>query len=247
MQTIFITGATDGIGLALARLYAARSARLILVGRRPLSELDPAFFSVDNYVQADLSHGDASARIADFVASQGIDAIHVAIHNAGLGYVGEPALQTAENISALVSVNVEAPVLLTQILLPHLRRGQGKLVFVSSVVAAMATPDYAVYTATKAALDGFARNLRIELGDDVPILVIHAGATQTGMHRKAGADLERMKWTRFPTAEVVAEEMLKAIDGTRAEVTIGMSNRLLFGAGRLLGLWLDRLQVRMGR
>lgn len=247
MQTIFITGATDGIGLALARLYAGRGARLLLVGRRPLSELDPSFFSANNYVQADLSLGDAPTRIVDFVATQGIDTIHVAIHNAGLGYVGEPAMQSAESIASLVSVNVQAPVLLTQILLPYLRRGEGKLVFVSSVVAVMATPDYAVYTATKAALDGFARNLRIELGDEVPILVIHAGATQTGMHRKAGANLERMKWTRFPTAEVVAEGMIKAIDGARSEATIGLGNRLLFGAGRLLGLWLDRLQVRMGR
>ena len=247
MQTIFITGATDGIGLALARLYAARNARLILVGRRPLDALDPSFFGASNYVQADLALDDAPQRIADFIAAQGIDAIDVAIHNAGLGYVGEPALQPAESISALVSVNLQAPVLLTQILLPHLRRGQGKLVFVSSVVAAMATPDYAVYTATKAALDGFARSLRIELADEVPILVIHAGATRTAMHRKAGADLERMKWTRFPTAELVAEEMIKSIHGTYTEATIGLSNRLLFGAGRLLGLWLDRLQVRMGR
>lgn len=247
MQTILITGATDGIGLALAQLYAARGVRLLLVGRRPLSELDPSFFSASNYVQADLSLSDAQAQIANFIMAQGIDAINLVIHNAGLGYVGEPALQSAESIAALVSVNLQAPVLLTQALLPRLRRTQGKLVFVSSLVAAMATPDYAVYTATKAALDGFARNLRIELGDEVPILVIHAGATQTGMHRKAGADLERMKWTRFPTAEAVATEMIKAIDGAGTEATIGFGNRLLFGAGRLLGLWLDRLQVRMGR
>ncbi|MCB0116100.1 MAG: SDR family NAD(P)-dependent oxidoreductase [Caldilineaceae bacterium] len=246
-RNVLITGATDGIGLALAQRYAEQGDRPLLVGRRPLAALDPDVFTAQNYVQADLAADDAAARVADFLAAQAVDALHIVIHNAGIGYVGEPAGQLADNVAELVSVNLVAPVLLTQAFVPLLHRGHGKLVFISSVAAAMATPDYAVYTATKAALDGFARSLRIEQGDELPILVVHVGATRTGMHRKAGADLGRMNWARFPAPETVAAQIVRSIDNATGHVSIGLGNRMLYRAGRLLGGWLDRLQVRMSR
>ncbi len=246
-QTILITGATDGIGLSLARQYQQQGMRLILVGRRPLSDLDPSIFATSNYVLADLTQVEAADQIVDFLQSQQIHAVHVVIHNAGMGYIGHPSMQPPENVAELVAVNLSAPISLTQALLPYLRKAQGKLVFISSVATATATPDYAVYTATKVGLDGFARNLAIEWGKTVPILVVHVGATRTGMHRKAGADLDRMNWERFPAADEVAAQIRSAIRGSQREVTVGLSNRLFFNTGRLLGLWLDRLQIRMGR
>lgn len=246
-KTILITGATDGIGLALAHLYQRQNARLILVGRRPLAELDPALFTAQTYVQSDLSEDGASAQINAFLNAHNLHTLDLVIHNAGLGYVGHPAAQPAHNIASLVAVNLQTPILLTQLLLPYLRRAGGKLVFVSSVAVAMGTPDYAVYTATKAALDGFARNLAIELRDEIPILVVHPGATQTGMHRKSGADLAKLKWSQFPSAEVVATQIVDAIAGHKRQSTLGLGNRLLWRIGQLLGLWLDKIQIQMGR
>jgi short-subunit dehydrogenase len=246
-QTILITGATDGIGLALAQIYHRQGARLILIGRRPLAELDPDFFDKASYCQSDLADPQAASAIVHFLQTQQIEQIHLLIQNAGIGYVGPIESQSSANIRQLVNTNLVAPVALTQALLPWLRPVRGKVVFMSSVAAGLPAPDYAVYAASKAALDGLARNLRIELGHALPIQVIHAGATRTGMHRKAGVDPGRMDWTRFPPAEAVAARIAVAVEYPRAEVTLGAVNWLLYRSGVWLGAGMDRLLMRRKR
>jgi short-subunit dehydrogenase len=225
--TVLITGATDGIGLALARLYQARRARLVLVGRRPRAALDPALFSPERYCQADLAQTDCAEVVTRFLDEQGITELSLLIHNAGAGYYGSVEQQTSENISELVAVNLRAPMALTHALLPRLRAAKGKIVFISSVAAGLPVPAYAVYGATKAALDGFARSLRIELRNAVAVQVIHPGATRTSMHTKSGVPPGALKWERFPSPEMTAERIAKAIVGSRSSVTIGAVNRLL--------------------
>jgi short-subunit dehydrogenase len=246
-KTILITGATDGIGLALAQLFHSQGARLILIGRRPLAELDPRFFDKANYCQSDLADLQAARVIVQFLQAQQIEQIHLLFQNAGVGYVGPIAAQSAASIRQLVDVNLAAPVALTQSLLPWLRPVRGKVIFISSVAAGLPAPDYAVYGASKAALDGLARNLRIELGDALPIQVVHAGATRTGMHRKAGVDPGRMDWTRFPPAEDVAGKIALAAEHNRAEVTLGAFNWLLYRSGVWLDTIIDRLLMRRNR
>jgi short-subunit dehydrogenase len=246
-KTILITGATDGIGLALAQHYHRQGARLILIGRRPLAELDPHFFDKANYCQSDLVDPQAARLIVQFLQAQQIEQIHRLFQNAGVGYVGPIAAQSAASIRQLVDVNLAAPVALTHTLLPWLRPVRGKVIFISSVAAGLPAPDYAVYGAVKAALDGLARNLRIELGDALSLQVIHAGATRTGMHRKAGVDPGRMDWTRFPPAEDVAAKIALAAERNRAEVTLGAFNWLLYRSGVWLGAVIDRLLMRRNR
>jgi short-subunit dehydrogenase len=237
--TILITGATDGIGLELARLYRGMGARLVLVGRRALGELDADLFSESNYCCVDLAQEGAAEQVVRFLDGQGITTIDLLVQNAGIGYVGAIGSQSDANIRQVVAVNLGAPVALTHALLPRLRPVQGKVVFISSVAAVLPTPEYAVYTATKAALDGFARNLRIELRREIPIQVIHVGATRTGMLRKAGGDLDRLKWERFAPPEQVAGQIASAIQSRRAQVTIGLPNKILYVTARWLGPLVD--------
>lgn len=230
--TILITGATDGIGLALAYRYRAEAWRLVLVGRRPLAELDRKLFDESNYCQVDLARSGCETVVADFLRARTIDRLDVLLQNAGMGYVGAIGMQPPASIQRLVAVNLSAPIALTHALLPHLRRAGGKVVFISSVASLLPTPDHAVYTATKAALDGFARSLRVELsqpevGQPVSVQVIHPGATRTGMHVKAGMDPARMDWRRLAPTGRVAEQIMAAIGRDRPEVTIGFANRLL--------------------
>ncbi|MGB0389698.1 MAG: SDR family NAD(P)-dependent oxidoreductase, partial [Ardenticatenaceae bacterium] len=103
--TILITGATDGIGLALARIYQERGARLILVGRRSLDRLDGALFSPSSYCQADLSHDDSAEKIARFLYREGIEQLDLLIHNAGLGFYGASETQSLKSVRELVAVN----------------------------------------------------------------------------------------------------------------------------------------------
>ncbi len=243
-QTILITGATDGIGLELARLYAAQGNQLVLVGRRPLSALSETLFTPQTYCQADLSQADAVHRVLDHLAQQQIEQLDYVIHNAGLGYVGAVEAQPPDNIKTLLQVNTYAPIQLTHALLPLLRQTAGKLVLISSVATALGMADYATYIASKAAINGFARSLRVELQDDVGVQLILPGATRTGMHAKAGVDKAQMDWDRFPSAERVAQKIMRAIASNRRQVVIGGTNRLLFSVGQQFGRGIDTLRSR---
>ena len=251
-QTVLITGATDGIGLALAQIFAKASARLVLVGRRPLAETPAGrLFTPATYCQADLSRPGAADVVRDFCRLRKITWLDLLILNAGTGYVGPIAVQTPESISALVAVNLKAPIALTQALLPVLETAQGKVVFVSSVSSALPTPDYAVYTATKAALEGFARSLRVEMGDGpggrIRVQTLFPGATYTGLHAKSGVDQAQMDWTKFPPAGQVAAQMIQAMYDDRPALALGPGSRLRRFAGRRLGGLVDWQMRRRAR
>jgi len=236
-MNILITGATDGIGLAVARAYQRQQARLILVGRRPLSEVDPQLFTAQCYCQIDLSAALSAATLSSWLHENNITELDLVIHNAALGYMGAVATQGASSINTLLQVNLWTPLALTHLLYPLVKRRRGKFVFISSVATSLATPAYVVYTATKAALEGFVRSWQIELaaeGNPVRAQVIRPGATRTQLHRKSGADPTQLGWDRFPTAETVAKQLIDALATERRVVTLGGGNRLVELAGNLL-------------
>ncbi len=232
-RTILITGATSGIGLALA--HRLGDERLVLVGRRSIDELDDAVlstngFSTDNYCQCDLAEPSAGETIAAWCESQGIDAIDVLINNAGVGWTGPFWEQPVASIRELVAVNLAAPISVTQRLLPLLRRAGGEVVFVSSVVSTVAFPDMGVYVATKKALDGFVRSLRAEEPDgDVSFRVVHPGATNTAMPGKVG--VPATTYERWPSASSVADGIVESLDSRSRNRAIGLPNKALRAAG----------------
>ncbi len=244
-RTIVLTGATDGIGLALAARYHAQGERLVLIGRRALSRLDPALFSVENYCRVDLALPYCAEIVTSFVRSRQIDHIDLLIHNAALGYYGPVEQQLASSIRIIEAVNLRAPIALTHALLPWMQPAKGrpraKIACISSIGSALPGPQYAVYVATKAALDGFARSLRVELTGQVAVQIIHPGPTRTAMHSKSGVPADRFNLSRFPTAEKVAAQIVRAIDSPRPAVTIGAVNRLAQLAGRHAAPLVDKV------
>ena len=243
-RTIVITGATDGIGLALAQHYHTIGERLVLIGRRSLDVLDPHLFTPETYCRVDLAQPFAAPLIADWLGRRAIRRLDLLIHNAGIGAYSPPAAQTSDSVDALLDTNLRAPIALTHALLPLLVAAHGRVVFIGSVAAALPVPDYAVYGATKAALEGFARSLRVELRGQVGVQVVHPGATRTAMHTKIGVPLDQIGWQRFPSPDRVAGHIVRAIAGRKQVVTIGSGNRLLRFAGRQLGSVVDRVVVR---
>jgi short-subunit dehydrogenase len=241
LKNILITGASDGIGRELARIYRTRGDRVLLTGRRSSTELDPAFFrdvcDSDAYCSADFEQPDSVERVTRFVDDRGVDRLDLVIPNAGTGYAGPVVAQSEYDVRRVVEVNLTAALRLTHRLYKRVHLADGKIVFVGSVVAAFPSPDYAVYGATKAALDAFGRALGAE--GSVEVLVLHPGATRTGMHAKLGLQPGAIGWDRFPSAHRTAERMERAIDRKCGVTAVGAANRIGWFAGKRFAAVVD--------
>ncbi len=257
-SNVLITGGTSGIGLELARHYARCGHRVVAVGRRNPDELAEPLPHDCVYCQADLSKSNAAEIVLQTLRDSSIDCLDLLIHNAAVGFIGQPTDQLQNSICELLATNLMAPIELSHACLPLLSKGhfktgspalktssprRGKIVFVSSVVSRFASPDFAVYAATKAALDGFARSLRIELRNAIDVQVIHPGGTRTGFHAKSGA-ATGFNVERFPAAEQVAEKMARAIKGRRRSATIGLGNSVFRAIHYHVGGIIEQFQRR---
>jgi len=249
MPDRLITGATDGVGRELARLWLARGEFPWLHGRRSVEELDPALPAA-RYLRADLRDPAAPAGLARALEARGVEGLELLLLNAAEGWVGPLPQLASARARALLEVDLIAPLALSHVLLPRLRAGGGRLAFVSSITAQMASPDYAVYAAAKAAAEGFFRSLAAER-PGIEVQVLRLGAVRTGMHAKSGLELDRALWERFPDPAAVARGLERRLDGSPGWSTLGASNRALHALGRGLPALMDRLRgaraARAGR
>ncbi len=161
-STILLTGASGGIGQAIARALAARGGRLILTGRRA-EVLEPLASELGGRaLAADLADRDAPARL---VAEAG--PVDILVANAALPASGTLDDYTQEEIDRALDVNLRAPIALAKLLAdPLARQGRGHLVFISSLSGKSAQPGGSLYSATKFGLRGFALALREDLRND---------------------------------------------------------------------------------
>lgn len=185
---VAITGASSGIGHALASACAAAGHSLTLIARREalLRELADGLDVPCGVVPCDLT--DPTARLAwieEACAARG--PIEWLINNAGIQLVGPVAEADPEAVARLYELNLRAPVALSAALLPGmLARGAGAIVNVSSLVAVTPLPDMADYNASKAALATWSEDLRRELrGSGVHVLTVYPGPVETPMAAKA--------------------------------------------------------------
>jgi short-subunit dehydrogenase len=215
---VLITGATGGIGQALARAFAAKGANLILTGRRAdtLSALADELGA--RGIPCDLSDRTAVESLAREASDAQID---VFVSNAGLPGSGQLTDFTLEQVDRVLEVNLRAAVALTHALLPGMvERGRGHLVFISSLQGRAPTPGASPYVATKFALRGFSLALRDDLRPhNIGVSVIFPGFIRdAGMHADAGVKLPPGVGTRPP--EAVAAAVFRAIEHNRAEIDV---------------------------
>jgi NADP-dependent 3-hydroxy acid dehydrogenase YdfG len=188
-QIAIVTGAGSGIGKAIALALAAEGASLCLVGRR-LSSLDATIRSVlpttsrmKSY-RIDLVADDDIYKLGSSVQRE-FEGVDMLIHCAGAFSMGLMECASIENFDTQYRVNVRAPYLLTQILLPMIKSRHGQIVFVNSSVGLKAKAQVSQYAATKHALKAIADSLREEVNDDgVRVLSIYPGKTATPMQER---------------------------------------------------------------
>jgi short-subunit dehydrogenase len=218
-KTVLLTGATGGLGRAMAEALAGRGATLVLSSRKP-EELDQLALELPGEghrrIVSDLEqHGAAEA-----LAAEAGD-VDVVIANAGLGANASIEEFSGDEISRIVTVNLEAPIRLVRAFVPALReRGSGHVVLVSSLAGKAATAKTALYTATKAGLRGFGLSLRQDLaGDGVGVSIVCPGfVAEAGMFARSGRKPPMNLGTTTP--EAVADATVRAIERNKPEVDI---------------------------
>jgi uncharacterized protein len=215
-STVLLTGASGGIGQAIARAIAARGGRLILTGRR--SELlEPLAAELGGRaLAADLSERAQLQRLTE----QAGDA-DILIANAGIPAAGRLESFTTAELDRTIEVNLRAPVALAHALLDGmLERHRGHLLFISSIAGKTAVPGNPLYHATKYGLRGFAAELRADLhGSGVGVSCVFPGfIREAGIFADSGVKLPPGMGTRSP--QDVAAGVVRAIEHNRGELDV---------------------------
>ena len=242
---IILTGASEGIGRALALELASRGARLALAARdrQRLESLAQECRGRGGEARAlptDITNSqDCEWLVNETVAAFG--GIDTVVHNAGITMWSRfDALSDLSIFERIMEVNYLAPVRLTSLTLPHLKQSKGLLVAVASLAGLTGVPERSGYAASKHALIGFFDSLRIELaGSGVDVSVIAPDFVVSEIHKRAmGPDGEPlgespMVQSRIMTAEACAARITRAIDRRERQV--------LMSARGKLGRWLKLL------
>jgi short-subunit dehydrogenase len=228
MGYALVTGASRGIGEALAEALAARGRNLILTARNA-DDLERVGSRVRRHgievecVPADLSARSGAGELLDRIGARNWE-IDLLVNNAGLGSRGEFAALALERELDEVQVNVAAAVELTHGVLPEMRRRRrGEIVNVSSVAAYQAVPGMATYAATKVFLLHFSLALWAEMrGEGIHVMALCPGATRTNFFAAAG-----MQAPRGQSPQRVAALALRGLEQRRPVVVCGAGNRAL--------------------
>jgi len=245
-KRILLTGATGGIGMAIARQALAGGAKLLLTGRQRavLEQLAQDLGGKAAGVEVAVADLSVAAELDRLIAAAG--QVDILIANAGLPGTDEITAYSPEEIETLLKVNLHVPILLARALLPGMtQRGEGHLLFISSIAGKVPSPLSSLYSASKYGLRGFADCLRMDLdGTGVGVSTIYPGMIRdAGMFANSGATLP--KGTPSNTAQEVAESTLRAIERNLASVNvaspvIGLGVHLAhFSPG--LNLWIQNL------
>ncbi len=215
-SSVLITGATGGIGHAIARALRARGATLILSGRRT-DVLEPLATELGaRSLAADLSDRVQIERLIDDAGR-----VDILVANAALPATGRLESFSIEQIDRALDVNLRAPIVLARALAPAMvQRGAGHLLFMSSLAGKAATPSTSLYNASKYGLRGFASALRADLrGSGVGVSAVFPGFIRdAGMFADAEVKLPPGIGTRSP--EDVAGAVVRAIERNRGEVDV---------------------------
>lgn len=232
---VLVTGASQGIGRALAVIAAQKGCKVLASARSAdlLAELERDVKaqggSIATVVSDITKPEDRQALIQAAEAKFG--GLDVLINNAGIGATGHFMDSDPEILRTIFETNFFALCEVTRLFIPVLKNGKNPaIVNISSVVGRRALPARSLYSSSKFAVAGFSEALRAELSKDgIDVLVVNPGLTQTNFSKnmlEAKAKIS-MDHKRGMTSEQVAEATLKAIAAGKPEVTLTFQGKLL--------------------
>lgn len=228
-KRVLVTGGSSGIGLALAQVLGLKGAHVAISGRSAdrldaaVAELRAAGVEAKHIVANVATESGRAATIEG--ALEALGGVDILVNNAGGVRAGRLENITEYEIRAMIEVDLVAPILLTQALLPSLREsGDSAVVNIASGIALIGMPFYTTYAAVKAGLARFGEALRRELSEEgIHVLTAYPGATDTPMMRSSRAGAE-LGFTREPAVDV-ADAICAGLEENAFEVIRGGETR----------------------
>jgi short-subunit dehydrogenase len=248
---MLITGASQGIGKALAELAAARGAKVLVCARKIelLDELAKQILAtggVIEVVQADITIADDRRRLVE-AAAKAFGGLDILVNNAGIGATGHFADCSPERLRQIMEVNFFGLTETTRVFLPMLKKGtKPAIVNISSIAGKRGIPARSEYSASKFAVQGFSEAIRAELAKDgVDVIVVCPGLTQTNfsqnmIEQKALVQLDHM---RGMSPEQVAAHTIKAIEKGYNETCLTLKGKLMVLVARFFP-WIADIVVK---
>lgn len=226
-KRVLLTGATGGLGQALATELAKKGAQLALVGRDEarLNYLKNVLAKTGSSVisiTADLSEDEANIHIAE-AAKQQMGSIDILINNAGVLDFTKFEQQSDARIAQMIHTNVTAPIQLTHAMIDDfIAKNQGHIVFVGSIFGSLGFPHFATYCASKYAIHGFSQSLRRELlGSNVGVTYIAPRGIKTAMNDARTVAMWEKTGSQMDDPQTVAKRIIQALEKEQQEVFIG--------------------------
>jgi uncharacterized protein len=237
---VLVTGASSGIGAALARVFAAHGHELVLVARRQdrlnaiADEIEAVGRSRPTVLAADLERRDAASVIAAELSAKAMEPA-VVVNNAGFGLSGAAAAVSRDEQLAMVDVNVRALTELSLMFVDSLARHRGGILNVASMAAFLPGPGMAVYYASKAYVLSFGEALHRELSDrGVRVTTLCPGPVPTEFQARSGMRLNPAARALELSAERVAQIGYDAFMRGKRVVVAGINNRIAVSLMRLV-------------
>ncbi len=202
MKKVIVTGATSGIGKAITKLLIKHGFYVIGIGRN-FSKID----FKDNFerIECDLTKLNEIEQLSKKIKNRGVE---ILINSAGIGYFGPHEEINTKKLHELISLNLEAPILLSHLLLRELKKRDGIIINISSITAKKSSVFGCAYSATKAGLSHFSRGLFDEVRKTgVKVITIHPDITKTPFYDNLNF-CEAEEKLSYLTPETVANAVL---------------------------------------
>ncbi|MCY7295536.1 SDR family oxidoreductase [Alteromonas sp. a30] len=227
-QICFLTGASGGIGQAIAHALVNKGAKLILNGRNEsqLRALCAKLPGTHEYLAADLS--DKAQREMVIAELNARDDVTMLINNAGVAGFNPIENVTGDNLETLLNINLNSPIQLIQGVLPSLkRRDKASIINVGSTFGSIGFPCFSTYCASKFGLRGFTEALQRELADSsVNVLYLAPRTTSTSINSATVDEMNQALGNQVDSPDVVAQALIQQLESGKLRVFVGWPEKL---------------------
>lgn len=203
MKAAVVTGASSGIGFEISRVLIQLGYKVYGIGR----DFSKVVINEANFIKISCDMTKMHVLIEEIKKIRNTEDVHIVVNNAGVGYFGPHEELNANKIHEMVTVNLEAPMLITQLMLRNLKKNLGFIINISSIEAKKSSIYGCVYGATKAGITDFSNSLFDEVRKyGVKVIAIHPDMTKTNFYRNAN-----FKEGDIPESHITAKEVANAV------------------------------------